>query len=361
MEDPLPLSALLSQLLVAFTIEFDNEFEHLVPHRTTKHGSTGSSRFVPWLVSMTMWLQLMRFVPDEGIPAKELHRLTGLPTKTFRLWLTRMSKWWGYLTVSELFVRPTPGGLKALEAWRPLTAVIEKRWRERFGRDLVDQLCQIAQAIAGNLGDDYPDYLPVLGYELLSQFPAVKSRTPRTTGKVSEHTLPTLLAKLLLAFAIEFERDSGLSLAVSANLLRLTSDEGVRVRDLPRLSGVSKEAVAFLLRRAEECCLGIIGKESQSSKVKMFIPTPGGQRAQDTYHHMVRSIEKNWKASYGSERVEKLRTLLERIVGTSAAEPSPLFKGLQPYPDGWRASVPRLEQLPHYPMILHRGGFPDGS
>jgi len=29
--------------------------------------------------------------------------------------------------------------------------------------------------------------------------------------------------------------------------------------------------------------------------------------------------------------------------------------------EGWRASVPRLEQLPHYPMILHRGGFPDGS
>src|SRR5580658_808460 len=40
MADCLPLSALLSQALVAFTIEFDNEFEHQAPHRTTNHGLT---------------------------------------------------------------------------------------------------------------------------------------------------------------------------------------------------------------------------------------------------------------------------------------------------------------------------------
>ena len=35
--DELPLSALLSQTLVAFTIEADNEAEHRIPHRTTDH------------------------------------------------------------------------------------------------------------------------------------------------------------------------------------------------------------------------------------------------------------------------------------------------------------------------------------
>jgi hypothetical protein len=40
MDEPLPLSALLSQVLVAFTIEFDNEAEHRLPHSTTDHGST---------------------------------------------------------------------------------------------------------------------------------------------------------------------------------------------------------------------------------------------------------------------------------------------------------------------------------
>src|SRR5215467_15688050 len=109
-----PLSALLSQVLVAFTIEFDNEFEHSIPHRTTNHGSSGGSTSVPWLVSMAIWMQFMRFVPDQGIHGKELCRRTGLSPKAFRTWLTRPSQWWGYVTVSEMLVRPTPGGMKAL-------------------------------------------------------------------------------------------------------------------------------------------------------------------------------------------------------------------------------------------------------
>ena len=32
----LPLPALLSRALVAFTIEFDNEFERRMPHRTSR-------------------------------------------------------------------------------------------------------------------------------------------------------------------------------------------------------------------------------------------------------------------------------------------------------------------------------------
>jgi len=49
-----------------------------------------------------------------------------------------------------------------------------------------------------------------------------------------------------------------------------------------------------------------------------------------------------------------------------------LSGGLTPYPDGWRASKPYAHRtqaliadprraLPHHPMVLHRGGWPDGS
>src|ERR1700751_3730379 len=107
MDESLPLAALLSEVLVAFTIEFDNEFEQRVPHRTTNHGSTGDPGSVPWLVSMTMWLQVMRFVPDEGIDAKTLYHFTGLSTQVFRMRITRLSKWWGYVIVEDFFVRPT--------------------------------------------------------------------------------------------------------------------------------------------------------------------------------------------------------------------------------------------------------------
>jgi len=73
-DDRLPLSALLSMALVAFTIEFDNEFEHQAPHRTTDFGSTPGFRGAPWLVSMVMWSRFLRFVPDDGISVRELMR-----------------------------------------------------------------------------------------------------------------------------------------------------------------------------------------------------------------------------------------------------------------------------------------------
>jgi hypothetical protein len=38
-----------------------------------------------------------------------------------------------------------------------------------------------------------------------------------------------------------------------------------------------------------------------------------------------------------------------------------LSKGLEPPTGGWRASVRRPGALPQYPLVLHRGGFPDGS
>jgi len=363
MNDGLPLSALLSQAWVAFTIEFDNEFEHLVPHRTTNHGSTGGPSSSPWLVSMVMWLNFMRFVPDQGIDAKQLYRRTGLPPKAFRIWLIRMSKWWGYVTVSDMLVRPTPGGIKALEAWRPLTAIVQKRWQKRFGKDFLDQLVEVMQAIITRSGADYPDYLPVLGYDLLTNPPSVKSGAQSRASSVSrvENTVPALFSRLLLVFAIEFERDSKLSLAVCANLLRLTTDEGVPIRELPRLSGVSKEAIAMAVRRAEECDLGEVQPGSASGRLKVFLLTSQGHLARDKYRQLVAQIENGWTLHFGKANVEKLRELLERIAGLSPSALSPVFEGLKPYPEGWRASVPAKQQLPHYPMVLHRGGFLDGS
>jgi hypothetical protein len=118
-----------------------------VPHRAANHASTGS-RSSPWLVSMVMWLMFMRFVPGDGIAVRELQELTGFNDKEMCTWLSRMGKWWSYVLVVEpgrsdssssrsvlnWVVRPTSGGRKALEAWQPLTGIIEKRWPERFGK-----------------------------------------------------------------------------------------------------------------------------------------------------------------------------------------------------------------------------------
>jgi DNA-binding MarR family transcriptional regulator len=359
------LPALLSQVLVAFTIEFDNEFEHQVPHRTTNHGATAGSRHVPWLVSRVMFSNFMRFVDEQGTTIRDLQRLLRMPAKTMRIWVTRMSEWWGYIVVEpkaskrihpDAVVIPTPGGRRALEVWRTLEGLIEKRWRERLGGDNVDRLHERLSAIVGQIDVDLPDSLPILGYGLFSSAPE-----PAEAAVSTRLSLPSLLSRVLLWFAIEFERGSEVSLAISANVLRLPGEEGTAVRDLPRMAGVSKEAIATSLSFLGKRGYVTLKSRPAASGGKLLVLTSKGRSEQETYRQRVWAIEERWQAQFGSSAIGHLRESLEGLVGDPAAQRSPLSRGLDPYPDGWRASVPKPEGLPHYPMLLHRGGFPDGS
>jgi hypothetical protein len=147
MEPNLPISALLSQAYVAFAIEFDNEFEHQAPHRTTRHGSTPGFPRAPWLVSMAMWVRFMRHIPMEGITFSELQSRLAISNKGLNTWITRLGKWWGYLEIAGLdrgisskpissgaIIRPNAGAKKAISVWQTLIPMIEARWRERFGK-----------------------------------------------------------------------------------------------------------------------------------------------------------------------------------------------------------------------------------
>ncbi|MGI8990994.1 MAG: hypothetical protein ACR2I2_15630 [Bryobacteraceae bacterium] len=364
MDGRLPVSALLSHALVAFTIEFDNESEHRMPHRRT-HGPTADSLHVPWLVSLAMWSNCMQFVGEEGVTVRELRRLARTAAN-----LDGMRRW-GYITVesdpadgrpkmprSAWVIRPTPAGRTAREIWRPLFGVIAKRWQERFGKEEIERLRESLLALVRRIDLDLPDCLPILGYGLFSGSADFERRAlaGRVAGDAPGFTLPALLSKVLLTFAIEFERDSDVSLAISANVLRIVGEEGVRVRDLPRLAAVSKEAIAMSVGYLEKHAYAVVGPESPGSRIHLVGLTAKGRKARDAYTRLVGAIEERWKARFGDDIVRGLRELLERLV----AAPT-LFRGLEPYPSGWRASVRKPAGLPHYPMVLHRGAFPDGS
>ena len=354
----LPLPTLLSQVLVAFTIEFDNEFEHRTPHWTTNHSSTAGSRDGPWLASLVMWSNCMQFIGEDGVRVGELEDLARTPTN-----LNGMERW-GYVTVqpdpadrrpkhprSAWVIRATSKGRKAQEVWRPLFGVIEKRWEERFGEGEINRLRESLSSLIGQIGGvidvELPDCLPILVYGLFSRVPDCKrSSTDRDLSLVA------LLSRVLLAFAIEFERESDLSLAISANVLRVLSESGVRVRDLPVLTGVSKESISMAMGILQKKSLAVLEPDPAGSRTKVARLTPKGRKAQEAYQRLLGVIGERWQARFGQENIRALQLLLERV----AREPR-----LEPYPDGWRASVPKPSTLPHYPMVLHRGGFPDGS
>jgi hypothetical protein len=311
------LSSLLSQFLVAFTIELDNEFERRMPHSTTNHGSTGAG---PWLVSMAMWFTCMRFVTEEGITKRELVMRARADTN-----LNGMKRW-GYITIADSVIRPTVWGVRAREIWPSLFGIVESRWRERFGESEIEELRAALLTVAGRLNPDLPDCMPILGYGLFSRLP----QRVRPSVLSSDAPLPVLLAKVLLAFTIEFERDSEVSLAICANVLR---HEGAAVKDLPRIAGVSREAIAM--------AVGFLERHGFARKAKVLELTARGRSARDAYSERAQGGE------------PALREMLERL--------APGLGRIDLWSEGWRASVRKPEELPHFPMTLHRGGYPDGS
>jgi len=218
------LPTALSQALIAFTIEFDNEFEHRVEHHTGNSAGRGV-----WLTSMVMWSNFVRLIPAGGVALRAVEanaRITNLGG------LQR----WGYISVEpDQTVHLKPGGRRAQEVWRPLAGEVEQRWRERFGDAAIDEL---RQALSSVSDPALPLYLPVLGYADGMRAGHVRG----VPGAVAED-LAALLSQALLGFTLEYENESALSLAMNANVVRVLSAEGVGIRDLPALSGVSKEAI----------------------------------------------------------------------------------------------------------------------
>ena len=375
MAQRVPISTLLSQALVAFTIEFDNEAEHRLPHRTTEHGRTGTSGYAPWLVSMAMWLNCMRYVGEQGIRLGEMERQARTGTN-----LDGMVRW-GYISLApdpadrrakppkkDWMVRAKPGGREAQRIWGPLFGEIEARWRERFGPAAIDGLRSALAGIAAQLSPDLPDCLPILGYGLFSAGGTAKDRRgergladdgARATS-VEDLFLPVLLARVLLAFAIEFEQQSDVSLAISANMLRVLDERPTAIRNLPELTGVSKELVAVATGWLARSGYAVIAPAPPPDRGKQIRLNERGLLAQEKGRQLVAALEKQYD-SRCPQQMSQLRDILQPIVQDGTREYSPLFAGLEPYPDCWRARVRQPPVLPHYPLVTHRGGYPDGS
>jgi DNA-binding MarR family transcriptional regulator len=371
-EARLSLATLLSFVLVAYTIEFDNAFEQLMPHRTTRHGTSDERRRTPWLVSLVMWANAMQYVDDDGISVREFHLRAGARKADTRMLLERLSKWWGYVRVEmapgsaahgpDSIVRPTSAGREARRIWRELFATIENRWCERFGTEAIARLRAALENFVDAIGNDLPEYLPILGYGLASGGregePRRSAPPPPARGERSRLPLSALLSKVLLTFAIAFEEESDVSLAICANVLRVVDDDVVLVRELSGRSGVSKEAIdmatGYLVRHG----YAKLETRSAPNRAKALVLTSEGRRARAEYRRLTATLEERWVARFGAELVRELRASLEAVTGSDG---TPLLPGLEPPPGGWRAEFPRAETLPHFPMVLHRGGFPDGS
>jgi hypothetical protein len=108
-------------------------------------------------------------------------------------------------------------------------------------------------AVVSQLDPRLPDCLPILDQALVSRGPDPALAPRPELVDLAALPLSALLSRVLLSFAFEYEREAELALAVGANVLRVLGAEGTRLRDLPILTGTSREAVRWalgVLRRA---------------------------------------------------------------------------------------------------------------
>jgi methyltransferase (TIGR00027 family) len=384
----LPLSALLSQALVAFTIEADNEAEHRMPHRTTTDGaSPGAPPGAPWNTSLLMWANCLRHLPDAGITVAELLGRARTGTN-----LDGMRRW-GYVTLyppgerppvppgarqmappsyrarsnlpggrgrpkPDTLICPTAWGSAARDTWQEVTAQVEDRWRDRLGTDALTALRAGLAGVVAHLDPALPDCLPILRYGLFSRPGPAASAPGDAAALAGDLPLWALLSRTLLAFATQYEAGPGPSLAVSANVLRVLAGTGVPSSGIPALAGVSKESVAMAAGWLRGAGLVTEGPDPAGGRRKVTRLTPRGAAARDEYPARTAEVERDWRARFGDATVSALRRSVAPLL---AGDPPPLAAGLVPYPDNWRARRPAPATLPHYPMTLHRGGYPDGS
>jgi DNA-binding MarR family transcriptional regulator len=336
-----PLFALLSQVLVAFTVEFDNEFER----RMNDAGYNGTT------LSMVLWSNLVRFLVEGALSVRDLAFKSLAPEAQVKAQLGCLERWrFIVLQADSQDDRPVPSrvhrlsgrllrdgwgsgrgirsgwkvvltgkGRKASEIWTPLAAEVERRWRERFGDDDIARLREGLEQIVGQADMDLPHGLP--GGETAAAYPA------RTTAGGGPLPLAVLLSQALLLFTVEFDRQSPAPLWLCASTLRVLSDQPTPAAEIPRLTGSSPETsgVGWQIKPYI-----VVEPDPDGRRGKFIRLSPAGASVQQRYRDLIGEIEKSWEARFGTQTMQRLRyALLDLFVARVGDRPA-ISEGLVP-------------------------------
>ena len=330
-----------SQALVAYTVEFDNEFER----RLAEAGHGGS------ILSLIVWSNVMRFLTGGSRTVRDLAKQSMMPENRVKFFAGCLERW-GFITLrpDEADDRPvvkraygksgrmlrdgwgsgrgiragwraglTEKGKKAVGIWPGLFPVMERRWQDRFGQERIVQLKEALEQVLEQVNLDLPDGLPAQ-WDLDGKY-----RGPRVRGS-EVAALPVLFSQLLLAFTMEFDAASKAPLILCANIIRVLGEEPAALGDLPHLTGGSPEVsdVGWAVKR-------YVAVESwPGGKGKCVRLTPAGIQAQRNYHRLVAEIEERWRGKFGAEKIGRLVECLRGLFRMGSGGRALISEGLIP-------------------------------
>ncbi len=350
----------LSTAFVAFVIEVDDAVE-------TRRPGKGKG---PWLTSLAMWRNCMQWVPEEGITVAELVATARTPTDLHGM------RRWGYVEVdawarsasgpppSSAVVRPTRRGAQAQSGWNGIAEEIEKGWGESPGTASVVEdatptagrapasVAELRAALVGlgeALDPGLPDTMPIVRHAWATRRGDEPERRPGPVA-VADLGLDSLLARPLTAFALEYEATGKLSLALGANLLAVLGTEPTPLRELPDATGIQRAQIDNAAGYLERSRLAELVPIPGAARGKALALTECGEKARTASARKLARLEATWEERHGAV----LANVRDALVALNVAFPE--------HPPGtWRAEGKELARLPRFPLVTHRGGFPDGA
>lgn len=312
-----PLSVLLSHAFVAFERDYQ---------------ATPSKQVKP---SLGIWANVLRAIPDDGLPRNALCKRTILSRRGAQAVLRDLERL-GWLRIeasgrkSALWL--TALGREARDAAPLLLQQLEASWRKRFGREVMQALRQALAAVVAGCDVELPWCLT--GYGLAdasvtggghvraqpgppripqhgADWPVVR----REAGfDASELPLPALLSQALAAFAIDYEWDIfgyGAGLNATSNLLQHIPDEGTTLAQASALGEVRGNGKAGLERHL----VVVVEAGKPRDMNRRVLLTPKGRRARDSHAYLVTQVERDWRERCGETSVAMLRDALEELDG----------------------------------------------
>ena len=330
----LSLAALLSQALIAFTLDFDHEFKR----------KTANAHLSP--PSLAMWSNIMQFLDKEGLDEYQLPALAGIPKEIVHSMVACLERH-GWVNVElastasrARLIRLTQRGQECEELWQPLLSVVEQHWKAQFGKDEIDTLRKSLEAFVSQLDVELPHY-PM--FSANAAWRTFLKSNKSSFGTALRLPLSVLLSQTLIAFTIEFERrienskDLSDFLAIYSNVMRFLGEEGLPIRQIPVLSGIWKPVISILVNKLERLHWVVVESDQTDSRTKLVRLTQQGRKMHDACQRLLTDVEQDWKVQFGEDEINSLRKSLEALVSQFNVE------------------------LPHYPVpIAHRGGTPTG-
>ena len=320
-----PLSALLSQILVAYTVELDGAFEHRLL-RTQKSGAR---------LSLVLWLNLLRFLSD-GPTVRTLASRALAANEQVHLALGCLERW-GFIRLqpgrrpgfgsgrgirADWPVGLTASGEMAVSIWPELLPEIDARWSQRFGGDTT-LLRRSLEAIERRIDLELPEGLP---WAILK----LPEFAPRKSPAVDDLALPVLLSRVLLAFALDFEHHSRTPISICANAIRVLGDEPIPEAEIPKRTGCSEETSGIGWQLKPYI---LVERDPARGRGKFVRLSETGMKTQHKYQRLTREIEEAWSERFNGA-AEQLREALTTLLNRSE-----LSEGLKPPPGTSRAGV----------------------